>query len=44
MYSFSPYVHELLEHTIEKSPVPIEILDEDTDFINLLKQNKTKQR
>ena len=40
LYWFSPYVHELLEHTIENSPVPIEILDEDTDFINLLNQKK----
>ena len=30
----------VLENIIENSPVPIEILDEDTDFMNLLNQNK----
>jgi len=28
---------------IEKSPVPIEILDKDIDFINLLNQNKDEK-
>jgi hypothetical protein len=37
MYSFRPYVQGVLENLIEKSPVSIEILDENTDFINLLK-------
>jgi hypothetical protein len=35
MYYFSSYVQKVLENLIEKSPVPIEILNEDTDFINL---------
>jgi hypothetical protein len=43
MYWFSPYVQGVLENIIEKSPVPIEILDEDTDFMNLLKQNKDEK-
>ena len=40
MYYFSLSVQGVLENLIEKSPVLIEILNEDTDFINLLNQNK----
>jgi len=40
MYSFSSYVQSTLELIIEKSPVPIEVVDEETDFINLLNQKK----
>jgi hypothetical protein len=36
MYWFSSYVQGVLENIIEKSPVPIEILDEDTDFTDIL--------
>ena len=38
MYSFSPYIQGVLENIIEKSPVPIEVVDEETDFINSLNQ------
>jgi hypothetical protein len=43
MYWFSPYVQGVLENLIEKSPVPIEVVDEETDFINLLNQNKDEK-
>jgi len=36
MYWFSSYVQGILESIIEKSPVPIEVLDEDTDFTDIL--------
>jgi len=36
MCGFSLYVQNTLELMIEKSPVPIEILDEDTDFTDIL--------
>ena len=39
MCGFSPYVQSTLELMIEKSPVPIEILDEDTDFTDILITN-----
>ena len=36
MCGFRPYVQSTLELIIEKSPVPIDILDEDTDFTDIL--------
>ena len=36
MCGFSPYVQSTLELIIQNSPVPIDILDEDTDFTDIL--------
>ena len=36
MCGFRSYVQSTLDLIIEKSPVPIEILDEDTDFTDIL--------
>jgi hypothetical protein len=35
---FSPYVQGILETVIKNSPISIEILGQETDFINLLTQ------
>ena len=36
MYWFASYAQQVLMNIIEKSPVPIEVLDEDTDFTDIL--------
>ena len=35
-YWFASYAQQVLMNIIEKSPVPIEVLDEDTDFTDIL--------
>ena len=39
MYHFSSYVQGTLETIIKNSPISIEILGQETDFINLLTQS-----
>jgi len=43
MYYFSSYVQGVLENLIEKSSGLVEVLNEDTDFINLLNTNKDEK-